>query len=198
MNSKKVKAITSWKKPINVKNIQAFIGFTNFYWRFIKNFLRLMTPLICLTQKDILFQFDKTCKAVFQALKNAFISASILCYFDSDLKCMIKADSSDYAHDNILSQYDFKEMLHSVVYFSHCLNPAECNYKIYNKKLLAIICCFEQWHLELEGTIFLIQVLSDHKNLQYFCTTKQLSHWQACWSEYLFWFHFLIVYWSEL
>ena len=157
-----------------------------------------MTLLIYLTQKDILFQFDKACRAVFQALKNAFISALILCHFDSDLKCMIVTDSSDYTHNNVLSQYDSEETLHSVVYFLHCLNLTECNYKIYDKKLLVIICCFKQWCSELKGAVFSIQILSDHKNLQYFCTTKQLSHWQAHWSEYLFQFHFSIVYWSEL
>ncbi len=157
-----------------------------------------MASLIYLTQKDILFQFDKACRAAFQALKNAFISALILCHFDSNLKCIIEADSSDYAHDDILSQYDFEEMLCSVAYFLHCLNLTKCNYKIYDKKLFVIICCFEQWRSELKDAAFLIQVLSDHKNLQYFCTIKQLSHQQAHWSEYLFWFCFSIVYWSEL
>ena len=59
------------------------------------------------------------------------------------------------------------------------MNPAENNYEIYDKELLAIVRCFEQWRPELEGASFPIAVLSDHKNLQYFATTKQLSHRQA-------------------
>jgi hypothetical protein len=65
------------------------------------------------------------------------------------------------------------------------MNPAENNYEIYDKELLAIVRCFEQWRPKLEGATFPITVLSDHKNLQYFATTKQLSHRQARWSEYL-------------
>jgi len=74
------------------------------------------------------------------------------------------------------------------------MNPAENNYEIYDKELLAIIRCFEQWRPELEGAAFPIDVLSDHKNLQYFATTKQLSHRQARWSEYLSRFDFTISY----
>jgi hypothetical protein len=74
------------------------------------------------------------------------------------------------------------------------MSPAEGNYEIYDKELLAIIRCFEQWRPELEGAIHPIQVLSDHKNLQYFATTKQLSHRQARWSEYLSRFNFKITY----
>jgi hypothetical protein len=74
------------------------------------------------------------------------------------------------------------------------MSPAEGNYKIYDKELLAIIRCFKQWRPELEGATHPIQVLSDHKNLQYFATTKQLSHRQARWSEYLSRFNFKITY----
>ena len=84
--------------------------------------------------------------------------------------------------------------MHPVAYFSKRLSPAECNYEIYDKELLAIIRCFEQWRPELEGAGFPIKVLSDHKNLQYFTTTKQLTHRQARWSEYLSRFRFSITY----
>jgi hypothetical protein len=94
----------------------------------------------------------------------------------------------------VLSQYDVDGTLRPVAYYSKRMNPAENNFEIYNKELLAIIRCFEQWRPELEGATFPITVLSDHKNLQYFATTKQLSHWQARWSEYLSRFDFTITY----
>ena len=84
--------------------------------------------------------------------------------------------------------------MYPVAYFLKRLSPAEYNYEIYDKELLAIIRCFEQWRPELEGAGFPIKVLSDHKNLQYFTTTKQLSHRQARWSEYLSRFRFSITY----
>jgi hypothetical protein len=74
---------------------------------------------------------------------------------------------------------DDEGILHLVAFFSKKLIPTECNYEIYDKELLAIICCFEAWRLELEGTNLPIQVLLDHKNLEYFMTTKKLTRRQA-------------------
>jgi len=89
---------------------------------------------------------------------------------------VIETDLSDYTYDDILSLYDSEEVLCSVIYFLHHLNLTEYNYKIYNKELLTIIHCFKQWCSELKDAVFSIQILSDYKNLQYFCTIKQLSH----------------------
>ena len=74
--------------------------------------------------------------------------------------------------------------------------PAECNYDIYDKELLAIICAFEEWRSELKGAAEQVQVITDHKNLKYFMITKQLSCCQAHWSEFLSWFNFAIQYCS--
>lgn len=94
-----------------------------------------------------------------------------------------------------MSQYNQSGILCPVAYFSKKHSPAECNYEIYNKELMAIIQCFEAWRPELEGSAFLIHVLSNHKNLEYFMTTKSLSRRrQARWSEYLSRFNFRIVY----
>jgi hypothetical protein len=194
MDPKKVEAVTNWESPSNVKDVRAFIGFANFYRRFISDFSRLAAPLVRLTRKDVPFSFDSACEAAFQALKTAFTTAPILRHFDPELPCVVEADSSDYASGGVLSQNGLDGKLYPVAYYSHRLSPAECNYEIYDKELLAIIRCFEQWRPELEGAAFPIKVLSDHKNLQYFCTTKQLSHRQARWSEYLSRFQFSIVY----
>jgi hypothetical protein len=70
-------------------------------------------------------------------------------------------------------------VLYSVVFFSWKLSPAEYNYEIYDKKLLVIINAFEQWRPKLKGTELLIQVLTDHKALEYFITSKKLTRRQA-------------------
>jgi hypothetical protein len=74
------------------------------------------------------------------------------------------------------------------------MTPAECNYKIYDKELLAIVKAFEEWRPELSGSDHPIQVISDHKNLEYFMTTKQLNRRQARWAEFLSEFNFKITY----
>src|SRR5882724_2763634 len=74
------------------------------------------------------------------------------------------------------------------------MQPAELNYEIYDKELLAIFEAFQQWHNYLEGSAHVVLVLSNHKNLEYFATTKQLTRHQVHWSEYLSGFNYLIRY----
>ena len=71
---------------------------------------------------------------------------------------------------------------------------AECNYEIYDKELLAIIRCFEEWKPELESTAMPVKVLTDHKGLEYFMTTRKLTPRQAKWVEFLSEFNFKVTY----
>lgn len=194
MDPAKVQAILDWETPKNVKDVRAFLGFANFYRRFIDNFSNTVSPMIELTKKNATFRFSEACQQAFDQLKQAFTTAPILRHFDPDLPIVVEADSSDYVTAGVLSQRGPDGVLRPVAYFSKRMNPAEGNYEIYDKELLAIVRCFEQWRPELEGASFPIDVLSDHKNLQYFTTTKQLSHRQARWSEYLSRFQFSITY----
>jgi hypothetical protein len=75
----------------------------------------------------------------------------------------------------VLSQYNDDRILHLVTFFSNKHSSAECNYEIYDKGLIAIVCTFEEWRLELQSVINPIHVLSDHKNLEYFTMMKLLN-----------------------
>jgi hypothetical protein len=76
----------------------------------------------------------------------------------------------------VLSQYDEEGTLRPVAFFSKKHSAVECNYEIYDKELLAIICCLEEWRPELEGTESPIRILSDYRNLEYFMIMKMLNH----------------------
>ena len=171
---KKVEAIIQWGSPTNLHNTWAFLGFINFYQRFIKSYSDIVTPIVRLTKKEVLFNWDDACEKAFQRLKTSFTSAPILQYFDPDLKIIVETDASDYVSAGILSPYH-KGILHPVAFFSKKYSAAECNYEIYDKELMAIIRCFEEWHAELKSTLHPIYVLSDHKNLEYFMSTKLLN-----------------------
>ena len=112
----------------------------------------------------------------------------------SDLKLVMKTDVSDYVSGGILLQYDENDVLHPVAYFFKKHSPAECNYEIYNKELMTIICAFKEWRPELKGSSTSVEVITDHKNLKYFMSTKQLSCCQAWWSEFLSCFNYRITY----
>jgi hypothetical protein len=115
-------------------------------------------------------------------LKELFILAPILAYWDPDKFTILKADYSGYSMEACFSQINKSGKLKSVAYFSKKLSPAESNYKIHNKKLLAIIRTMEEWKGELIGVKNPFVVLFDHKNLQYFITIGKLSERQVRWS----------------
>ena len=94
----------------------------------------------------------------------------------------------------MLSQHGDDGILRPVAFFSKKHSLTECNYEIYDKELLAIIRCFEEWRPELEGASSPIKVITDHRNLEYFTTTKLLNRRQARWSEFLSRFNFKITY----
>ena len=121
------------------------------------------------------FAWIDGCKKAFQKLKNCVCKAFILCHFDLSKQCFMEIDLSNYVNAGILSQLDDKSVLHPIAYFSRKIAPAECNYKIYNKELLIIIRCFKEWWPELEGTGLLVKVLTNHKGLEYFMSTKKLT-----------------------
>ena len=135
-----------------------------------------MTHLIC---KNVAFKWFSECEDAFNTLKRAFTFNVILCHYNSDLKLVVKTDASDYVSEGILLQYDENGVLHLIVYFFKKYSPAECNYEIYDKKLMAIICTFKEWCPELEGSLTSVKVIMNHKNLKYFILTKQLSCHQA-------------------
>ena len=194
MDQKKLSAVLDWSTPENLKNIQSFLGFANFYRRFIRDFSKLAAPLNLLAKKNTPFHWGPEQQKAFDNFKVAFTTAPILLHYDPDKQAVVKTDVSDYVTAGVFFQYDDNGQLKPVVYFFYKMSPAECTYEIYDKKLLAIIKAFELWRSELENTEDPVQVIIDHKNLEYFKSSKLLSRRQARWSEFLSRFNFKIIY----
>jgi len=166
----KVATVQEWgtsTSPIrNKTDVQRFLGFANFYRRFIRDYSRIVSPLTRLTGKDVPFEWSHECSAALDALKAAFTSAPILRHFDHEREILVETDASDFVSAGVLSQRDDAGVLHPVAFYSKKHSPAECNYEIYDKELMAIVRAFEEWRPELEGAAHPVQVLSDHKNLE--------------------------------
>lgn len=152
----KVKAIKNWSTPKRVKDMRAFVRFCNFYRRFIRNFLKIARPLNFLTKKDIAFVWSTECEKTFQELKRRACKASILKHFDQNKQCFVETDFFHYVNAGVLSQRGEDGLLHPVAYLLQRMASAEYNYEIYDKKLLAIIRCFEKWQPELKRTGMLV------------------------------------------
>ena len=103
MSANKVKAICDGPKPQKVKDIQSFLGFTNFYCQFIFNHSNIVVPLTQLTWKDAPWNFTNQCQQSFNGLKEAFTTAPILTHFQPGTQITIKTNALDYAVARILS-----------------------------------------------------------------------------------------------
>ncbi len=82
MNSWKIQAVVNWSILNNLTQIQSFINFCNFYWCFIKNFLKIVHLMIQLTQKKIIFEWNKVCQTAFNHMKRCMTETFILHHFD--------------------------------------------------------------------------------------------------------------------
>jgi len=160
-----------------LKTFKVFLDFTNFYKRFIYDYSRITISLTYLIRKDVLFVWSQKCQIAFNILKKVFTFKIILHHYNSDHKIVIEINALNYVFKDILSQYDENEILHSVTYFLKKHNSVECNYEIYDKELMIIVCAFKKWWSELEDFIYSVEMITNHKNLEYFMLIKQLSHY---------------------
>ncbi len=139
MNSWKIQAVVEWSTLNNFTQIRFFIDFCNFYRCFIKNFSKIIHLMIQLTQKKIIFEWNEICQTTFNHMKRFMIETLILCHFDQTRETILEINSFNYVNDEVLSQYDDEEILHSIAFYSKNMFSAECNYEIYDKELLIII-----------------------------------------------------------
>jgi len=125
----------------------------------------------------------------------AFTSAPALRHVDHVREVIIETDASDYGSAGVWLQCDDDEgVLHPVTYFWKKPTPAECNYDIYDMDLMAIIKALDEWRPERESVPDPIQLITDHKNLEYYITKKLLNRRQAWWYECLTKFDYQTVY----
>jgi len=140
MDPVKIAGVTEWPTQTNKKEVQSFLGFTNFYRKFIKDFSEHTRPLFDLTRNDARWRWEGAEQSAFDRLKQSVTAAPVLISPDSTRPFRIEADSSDFATGAILSQVSAEdEKWHPVTFLSKSLSPVERNYEIHNKEMLAII-----------------------------------------------------------
>ena len=193
MEPDRVVAIAEWPIPTSVQDVQIFLGFANFYRRFIEGYSRITSSISTLLRKNQQFHWSSQAQEAFEELKRRFTSAPILRHFDPDLPIRLHTDASGFAISGIISQLHGTEW-HPVAFFSRKCIPAECNYGTSDLEMLAIVESMRHWRHYLEGARHPIQVLSDHKNLTTFMSTKVLNRRQARWAELLADYDFVLIH----
>ena len=171
MAQNKIQAIQDWPEPRKVQDIMSFLGFANFYCCFIYGYLEITVPLMQLTRKDVPWDFSDDCWKSFEKLKKAFTTAPVLTHWIPNTPIMVETDASDYFLVAVLSIHTPDGNYHPVMFHSQ-IKDTETNYNIHNKELMAIYDAFKRWQHYLEGAGTPINIVTDHRNLQYFSTTK--------------------------
>ena len=179
MDPTKLSGITEWPTPTKVKDIRSFLGFANYYRRFIGNYSNIARPLIDLTKKEKQWDWSTNCQTAFNRLKEEFAKEPVLTLPDLDKPFAIATDASKDASGGILLQADSNGEWHPCSYLSQSFSPAERNYDIYDRELLAVIRGLKTWKHYLWGSPFPVKVFTDHKNLLYFKEPQKLNHRQA-------------------
>ena len=132
-------------------------------------------------------------KTAMQRLKNEFTKEPVIASFHEDRQSIIETDASDTAVGAVHLQKDEHGKLHPVAYFSKKHSPAEQNYDIYEKELMAIVEALRHWKIYLQGAKFPVLIHTDHMNLRTFMTTKVLDNRRlARWAEELSQFDIII------
>jgi transposase InsO family protein len=201
----RVDTVAKWPTPKSFREIQVFLGFANFYRRFIARYSHVasgMTDMLVGMEKGKKsgpFHWTDAAEKSFQKLKACFQEAPLLVHFDPTKQCRVETDASTKAIAGTISQQvsspdGTKKHWHPIAFWSRKLQPAERNYTTHDQELLAIVDCFKEWRHYLEGSQHTTQVLTDHNNLRYFMNAKYLEQRQARWAMYLAGYDFEIHY----
>src|ERR1051325_7910540 len=165
MEEEKIKAVKEWPIPKTIKQVQAFLGFANFYRRFLWNFSKMAKPLTSLTQKDYKWRWGEEEQQGFEGIKKAICMDPVLVHPDPKKPYFLETDTSGVAMGAVLSQIQSDGYRHPIAFISQSYTAPQRNYDTHGKELLAIITSFKFWRLYLELTKEPIEVLTDHKNL---------------------------------
>ena len=181
----KVKGFAKWPILTYVKDVRSFLGFGNFYRKFIPGFSTLAAPLNTLLKKDTAFQWTEETQQSFDILKQKLTSSPVLMMPDQTRPFQIECDASKYASGAVLTQQDSNGDRHPVAFLSKTFSKMKQNYEIYDRELLAIIRALEEWQHYIQGSGHTMIIYSDHQNLTYFRSAQKLNQRQAQWSLYL-------------
>ncbi|MBW0568478.1 hypothetical protein O181_108193 [Austropuccinia psidii MF-1] len=167
MYREKVQHILNWPPPRNLKALQSFLGFANFYRHFIKNHSKKISSLTSFLKKDSCLPLNEEALIQFHQLKEAFTTAPVLSHFNPSLPTIVETDAYNYSLGTVLSQVSDSGK-NPIAFNSRKLIPAELNYEIHYKELLGIVWALKCWRAFLLSLSSPFEVLTNHSSLQMF------------------------------
>jgi hypothetical protein len=190
MDPIKVAGVAEWKEPKNVKDVRKYLGFCNFYRRFIKGFSQIAKPLNTLLKKGVPWTWGKAEQEAFEELRTRVCEEPVLVQPDQKKQFEVEVDASNYAIGAVLMQRDGKKVAHPVAFFSKTMNEAQRNYDVYNRELLALLEMFRHWRQYLHQAAHQVLVHTDHANLLFWKNpgdhNRRVARWHAELMDYDF------------
>ena len=139
MDQVKLSGIRDWPTPTTVKQVRSFLGFGNFYQKFISHYSDLARPMNDLTKKDKKFEWTTDCQSAFETLKKRFTEEPVLLMPDHTKPFQIESDASKVASGVVITQLDSNGKRHPIAFLSKTFTDTERRYEIYDRELLGII-----------------------------------------------------------
>ncbi len=175
MDRVKVQGVDGWQCPKSLTELRGWMGFINFYRRFIKGFSKITHVLNELTKKGVTWEWTQEREEAFQTLKQLICEELVLLMPKLEQPFELEVDASNYAIGATLNQKDDLGRWHPVAYYSTTLSETERNYNIYDKELLAIVKSLQHWRSYLTGAPHQIVIHMDHSNLLYWKEPRKIS-----------------------
>jgi len=156
LSPRHTEAINKFKQPTNVHEVQRFLGLTNYFRKFIKDFSLKAKPLHNLLRKDVIFCFNQNCIDSFNLLKNELVTYPVLALYDPSAETELHTDACSQGLGGVLLQKQTTGLWSVIAYFSQTTNSAESKYHSYELEMLAIVRAVQRFHLYLYGLNFTI------------------------------------------
>jgi hypothetical protein len=208
---KKIAAIDKWKPPLDVvaqleqanssqlkrslqkqitKQVRSFLGFMQYFSRFLPRFADVAAPLYDLT-KDNPPSWSEVCTTNWNTMIQCLVNATQCFHPDFSKPFHVYCDASAFGVGGVLMQ-QHGDLMHPVAFCARRMQPAELNYTTTEQEFLGLVYCLHGWRCYLEGVHFFIH--SDHEPLTWLSTQKSLNRRQCRWLEFLSRFSYRLLY----
>jgi hypothetical protein len=189
----KIKVISEWPAPTNAKELRQFLGLATYLCKYVSNYAERIRPLSQLLKKDITWAWTPTCQAAFDAVKQGLTEAPVLAIADPDRPFHVVCDASDFAIGCALMQRAHDDRERVICYQSRQLKPAERNYPVHDKELLAMKYALAKFRVYLLGDRPFV-IFTDHASLRTAVKTPHLSQRMARWLSFFAEYNFRVEY----
>ncbi|KAG2788615.1 hypothetical protein PC111_g24187 [Phytophthora cactorum] len=189
----KVRVISEWPTLSNVKELRQFLGLTTYLCKYVENYAGKICPLSQLLKKEAEWKWTAECQQAFDAVKQGLTEAPILAVAGQDRPFHVVCDASDFAIGCALMQHDHEGRDRVIYYQSRQLKPAERNYPVHDKELLAMKYALAKFRVYLLGSGPFV-VYTDHTSRQTAVKSPHISQQMVRWLSFFAEYNFRVEY----